>query len=179
MEQISGIAVSYAESFRGYGAFFSLSYRDFPSDSLYDQSSTLCGKHRPVAWDVSVKTKLTVRNCPVDFRFQCSKLWDDLAVTTDAAIRHCEQCGSDVFFRTTDEETIAHARAGHCIAREVPDQSEFPRVVVIGQPSRPAEYTPEQQKAWKWNARESGDCSKESGLAAVPQRAESGRKTRS
>jgi len=101
-----------------------------------------------------VKTKLTVRNCPVEFRFQCSKLWDDLAVSTDPAIRHCERCGSDVFFCTTDEETIAHARSGHCIAREVPDRSELPRIV-LGQLAQPPEYTAQQQEARRWNSRES------------------------
>jgi hypothetical protein len=104
-------------------------------------------------WDGSMNTKRTVRNCPVEFRFQCPKLWDDLAVTSDPAIRHCEECDNEVFFCTTDLETIAHARAGRCIARELPDPSELPRIV-LGPPSRPPESTLEQREAWQWNARE-------------------------
>jgi hypothetical protein len=103
-----------------------------------------------------MKTKLTVRNCPVDFRFKCSKLWDELAATDRPGVRHCDRCGSDVFFCRTDEETIAHAKAGHCIAREVPDESELPKIF-IGQPAEVPgpKPTPTQEEAGLWNVRES------------------------
>ena len=88
------------------------------------------------------------------FRFRCSKLWDELDVRADPAVRHCTQCGSDVFLCATDEETIAHAWAGHCIAREAPDSSELPSIV-LGRPAVPVEYTPQQEEARRWNRRES------------------------
>ena len=104
---------------------------------------------------VNVKTKLTVRNCPVTFRFPCSKLWDELIATDRAEVRHCDRCEGDVFLCRTDEETIAHAKAGHCIARETPDGSEIPRIFV-GQPSEVTEQTPSQEESLSWRARESG-----------------------
>jgi hypothetical protein len=51
------------------------------------------------------------------------------------------------------EETLAHARAGHCVAREVPDESELP-AIVLGRPSIPIEPSPEQRAALKQMARE-------------------------
>lgn len=102
-----------------------------------------------------MKTKLTVRNCPVAFRFQCPKLWDQLATTDRPGVRHCDRCASDVFFCRTDAETIAHAKAGHCVAREAPDGSELPGIFV-GQPAEVTEKTPSQADALRWAYRESG-----------------------
>lgn len=104
-----------------------------------------------------MKTRITVRNCPVEFRFLCSQRWEDLAATDRPEIRHCDRCDQDVVFCTTDEETIAHARAGHCIARECPDASELP-VVHLGRPAtaRPLEVTPSQAEASRRRSREGG-----------------------
>jgi len=102
-----------------------------------------------------VKTKLTVRNCPTAFRYQCSKLWDDLVTTDRPEVRHCDGCGSDVFFCRTDEETIARAKAGRCIAREAPDGSELP-MIFVGRPAEVMDRTPSQEEALRWGARESG-----------------------
>lgn len=85
----------------------------------------------------------------------CPKTWGALAETPDPAVRHCSECQQDVHLCTTDEETIAHARAGHCIAREVPDASELPRLVV-GRSSRPIEVTPAEERARAWHGRERG-----------------------
>jgi hypothetical protein len=60
-----------------------------------------------------------------------------------------------VFYCTTDEETIAHAKAGHCIAREMPDEAEMP-AVYIGQPSNVEPMTQAQTEALQWRRRESG-----------------------
>jgi hypothetical protein len=65
-----------------------------------------------------MKTSRTIRNCLPTFHFVCPKRWDDLAATDDPAARHCDQCDRQVYLCTTDEQTIAHAKAGHCIARE-------------------------------------------------------------
>jgi len=102
-----------------------------------------------------MKTKQTVRNCPVNFAFQCSKLWDDLSVTTVPTIRHCSRCDSDVFLCMTDEETIAHAKAGHCIAREEPHESQMPRLA-MGRPSESLARTPRQREAERRATREMG-----------------------
>jgi len=101
-----------------------------------------------------MKTNVTVRNCPVEFRFQCSRQWEDLTTTGDPLVRHCDRCSNDVYLCTTDEATIAHARAGHCIAREAPDDSE--RRLGLGRPTDPPEITPTQEAALKWSLRESG-----------------------
>jgi len=102
-----------------------------------------------------VKTNLTIRNCPATFRFECSERWGELAPTDDPTVRHCGRCGSDVFLCADDEATIAHANLGHCIAREVPDHVELPRVVV-GRPAEPIVSTHQQEEAGRWSARERG-----------------------
>lgn len=76
-------------------------------------------------------------------------------MTADSAVRHCDRCGNDVYLCTTDEATISHARAGHCIAREVPDNTELPHFV-IGRPTELPKFTPAQEEAQRWNRRESG-----------------------
>ncbi len=102
-----------------------------------------------------MKMVRTVRNCLPTFRFVCPKRWEELAPGDDPAVRHCPQCDRDVHFCSTDEETIAHATAGHCIAREEPDDSEMPPIV-IGQPSRPNPMSSRQRQAWQMKSRESG-----------------------
>ena len=77
-----------------------------------------------------MKSKITIRNCESTFRFQCPKLWNELSPTASADIRHCALCNCDVFFCKTDEETIKHAKAGDCIARELPDEKQLPKVYV-------------------------------------------------
>jgi hypothetical protein len=50
-----------------------------------------------------MKTNLTIRNCPTQFRFVCPKTWDILALTDTNDVRHCEQCSRDVYFCVSDE----------------------------------------------------------------------------
>lgn len=101
-----------------------------------------------------MKTELTIRNCDKIFRFQCPKLWDELSPTESAKVRHCSTCNLDVHFCKTDEETIEHARAGHCIAREIPALSEC-ATVFIGQPREDSVPTSAQVEASGWRNRES------------------------
>ena len=100
-----------------------------------------------------MKPKVTIRNCESTFRFQCPKLWNELTQTASADVRHCALCDCDVFFCTTDEETIEHAKAGHCIARELPDEQQLPRVYV-GKPKNVPIPTREQVEAAKLFVRE-------------------------
>jgi hypothetical protein len=100
-----------------------------------------------------MNTKSTIRNCDTTFRFQCPKLWSELATTDTAHIRHCDTCNREVFFCKTDEETIEHAKAGHCIARELPDEDELPHVY-LGEPKDVPLPTSEQKQAAIWFGRE-------------------------
>jgi hypothetical protein len=114
------------------------------------------GAGLPVYWPPPPKLlDTTVRNCPLPFRVKCSLQWEGLQATDDPAVRHCEQCRRDVFFCRTDEETLAHARAGHCIAREEPGELALPRMV-LGEPEEPIVVTAEQESAREWLARERG-----------------------
>jgi hypothetical protein len=100
-----------------------------------------------------MNTERTIRNCERTFRKVCPRSWDDLESTDDNSVRHCSHCERNVFYCTTDAETINHAIAGHCIAREIPTTDELP-MVFLGLPKNPPEITPEQIKAQEWYARE-------------------------
>jgi hypothetical protein len=103
--------------------------------------------------DIAMKTNLTIRNCPPEFRFVCPKNWDNLALTDIDDVRHCDQCSRNVYFCVSDEETIAHAKAGRCIAREIPDSTELP-AVYVGMPENVPKRTPKQDQAAEWSGRE-------------------------
>src|SRR5262245_14892750 len=81
-----------------------------------------------------MKTEKAVRNCTDPFKFVCPKRWEDLQATGQEGVRHCVACQQSVFYCRTDEETIRHANAGHCIARETP---ESPTSLTVGQPKPP------------------------------------------
>lgn len=105
-------------------------------------------------------TEVTIRNCPPGFRFVCAKQWEELTQTASRSVRFCEQCRREVHFCRTDGETIAHAREGHCIAREGPAGSELSHVT-IGQPDAAvAPMTRDREmgvrEADKWAMRERG-----------------------
>jgi hypothetical protein len=102
-----------------------------------------------------MKTERTIRNCSIRMRVVCPRTWDGLEATARAGVRHRVQCGEDVFLCETDAETIAHARAGHCIARKGPARSEL-GPMVLGRPEVPAEPTHEQREARQWATRERG-----------------------
>lgn len=101
-----------------------------------------------------MRTERTVRNCAVRMKFVCPKTWDELQPTTEPNVRHCPQCDESVYYCATDAETIAHARAGHCIARERPHRCELPSVI-LGR-AAPLERTAEQQAAARLARREHG-----------------------
>ena len=95
------------------------------------------------------------RNCLPVFRFVCPRRWEGLTPTDEPTVRHCGQCDRQVYFCSTDAETIAHARVGNCIAREMPDAAELPRVYV-GQPVGLPPVTPQQEEARRFMLRERG-----------------------
>lgn len=66
------------------------------------------------------ETTRTVRNCADAFAFVCPQQWDAMDATDDDDIHFCRSCEKNVYFCRTDEETVAHAKAGHCVARALP-----------------------------------------------------------
>jgi hypothetical protein len=105
--------------------------------------------------DDTMKVTRTVRKCSLYFRPSCPRSWDALTPTADPTVRSCSACDKPVYFCATDEETMAHARRGDCIAREEPDASELPRMV-IGRPEVPSIPTESQTRALEWRLRENG-----------------------
>ena len=101
-----------------------------------------------------MRTLKTIRTCTVHVETPCPKRWDALEPTHEDGVRHCSACQSLVYFCTSDEDTLAHARQKHCIAREEPDPSELPRMVV-GKPSL-VEVEPERELARELSRRERG-----------------------
>jgi len=102
-----------------------------------------------------VRTTRTIRNCLPVFGLVCPQRWESLAPTDEPGVRHCGQCDKEVYFCTTDAETVSHAQAGHCIAREMPDLSEM-RAVYVGQPVGVPPETSQQAEARKLMLRERG-----------------------
>jgi hypothetical protein len=130
------------------------SVRCFP-DSPTIRYTKLGGMAHTFPSSNPMKTEVTVRNCPTRFRFECPRTWDSLSATADSAIRYCDQCRERVYLCVTDLETIEHAKAGHCIARECPHETELP-AMVIGRPDVPTEFTKAQEAALERLHRESG-----------------------
>lgn len=90
-----------------------------------------------------MKLPRTIRNCRAVIESPCPRQWDELAETSEPSVRHCASCNREVFFCASDEETIAHARAGDCVAREVPDSRNL-GPSIIGRPTIRQEPTPDQ-----------------------------------
>ena len=103
-----------------------------------------------------MKTHKTIRNCPTRwFERICPLKWEALERTAEDTQRFCGSCDRLVYLCSTDEETLEHARAGHCIAREIPDESEMPEMY-LGEPVDPSPTTESQEKAFGWAMRERG-----------------------
>lgn len=73
-----------------------------------------------------------ILNCGVRFEFKCPRDWGDLAQTGDDNIRYCNECGRNVFFCAGDEEMIAHARRGDCVAGAWLADGDFEPVEWVG-----------------------------------------------
>jgi uncharacterized protein (TIGR02996 family) len=57
-----------------------------------------------------------VEHCTSQFVFRCSKRWEELRVTRDLGVRHCDDCQQLVYYCHTLPEAQGHARQGHCVA---------------------------------------------------------------
>jgi uncharacterized protein (TIGR02996 family) len=69
----------------------------------------------PRPW-VIVFDRSKVENCEAAFRFKCPKQWENLKVTGDPTVRHCDACEKKVYYCDTLPEAQSHARQGHCVA---------------------------------------------------------------
>lgn len=85
-----------------------------------------------------METVRTVRNCPLRFQAECPKVWENLMGTSDPAKRHCVRCERDVFLCSGLDDTIAHGRVGHLVARDEPAQAELPPLRLDGPPFHPS-----------------------------------------
>jgi len=82
-----------------------------------------------------------IRKC-VAFEFKCQQTWDALALTDRNDVRHCTTCDHQVYYCQTDADMIAHAEAGHCVARRVP-LTPWSFVNMVGRPELSA--TPQER----------------------------------
>lgn len=100
----------------------------------------------------------TVRHCVVELG-ACPQDWNELAPTSQSDVRRCASCQRDVFFCTSDRETLEHALRGECVARFEPDPNDLPmRQLVVGRPkiSEQPPPSPKQEAAAALARRESG-----------------------
>lgn len=73
--------------------------------------------------------------------------------TADPGVRHCGACQRNVYFCLTDAETISHAKAGDCVARDRPARDQL-GPMIIGRPQVRPTPTPAQLEARRLVARE-------------------------
>ena len=92
--------------------------------------------------------KNPIRNCAVEFRKICPLQWENLWQTADPTVRHCDTCKRDVHFCENDSEAIAHAQAGHCIAKPQLHESELP-TIYVGEPKITALPIPSEKAAMR------------------------------
>jgi hypothetical protein len=101
-----------------------------------------------------VKGERTIRNCGLRAEGACPRRWDVLDTTDRPDVRRCSECNEEVHFCATDAETIAHARAGHRIARERPIHSELFSATRERPPAKGPPLTDAQEAGIKWLRRE-------------------------
>ena len=80
--------------------------------------------------------KRTIQNCKFEFKFKCPLNWILLKKTDDENVRFCIKCEEKVYFCSSDEDTLTHVKAGHCIAREITNELKI-RKIVFGRLEEP------------------------------------------
>jgi uncharacterized protein (TIGR02996 family) len=65
---------------------------------------------------VEVFDRPKIENCNAAFRFQCPKQWENLKVTGEPTVRHCDACDKSVHYCHTLPEAQNRARHGDCVA---------------------------------------------------------------
>jgi hypothetical protein len=69
-----------------------------------------------------------IRNC--EFKFQCPRTWESLALTKVHEVRYCNSCEKEVFFCTTAAELRSAIVADRCVAIEIPRGRRSPDVLL-------------------------------------------------
>lgn len=57
-----------------------------------------------------------IENCDEHFAFKCPLKWENLQLTDDHKVRHCEACDKNVYHCNTVDEARGHAVRGECVA---------------------------------------------------------------
>ncbi len=89
----------------------------------------------------------SVINCNSEFKFRCPKKWDDLVQTAEDSVRFCMECQENVYLVQTDTETLQRARAGQCVARRRPEDTEEDALLGEIGPEYEARLAAEDEKA--------------------------------
>lgn len=112
-------------------------------------------QHRAAALDTSwlaVVSRMPIENCQgkraqaesgramaLQFEFLCDRRWEELAPTTNPAVRACDACQQSVHYCDTITEARRHAWQGHCIAVDLGvirrEQDLEPERMWLGRPS--------------------------------------------
>lgn len=101
-------------------------------------------------------TEKTIGNCDTEFTFKCPQTWDQLGDTESVDIKFCAECHRKVYFCNKDEDTLFHARQGHCIAHERPQENKLP-LILLGEPDvETLKLNEGRKEAGKWDDRENG-----------------------
>lgn len=57
----------------------------------------------------------TIENCDEHFAFQCPQKWENLQLTANHKVRHCDACARDVYYCNSMDEARWHASEGRCV----------------------------------------------------------------
>lgn len=57
-----------------------------------------------------------IENCDEHFAFKCPLKWENLQLTDDHKVRHCDACDKSVYHCNTVDEARDHAVLGECVA---------------------------------------------------------------
>ena len=71
-----------------------------------------------------------------EFAFKCPKVWNRLAPTDNAHIRHCSACDRDVHLALSQEDFRRSAEKGLCVAVRV-ISTDRPIAYYVGNAHRP------------------------------------------
>ncbi len=56
-----------------------------------------------------------IENCDEHFAFECPLKWENLQLTANHKVRHCDACDKDVYYCNTVDEARTHASEGQCV----------------------------------------------------------------
>ena len=91
-----------------------------------------------------------VKNCAIEFRFQCPQDWEKMTATTEAAIRFCDVCRLKVVLCESDAAALTQAKLGHCVAlrRHTGDGVRMLKVGMLKPSDEPSPDERAEQRAY-------------------------------